>query len=125
MITVKEIAFTGYPCTDVARARAFYEQVLNFKVSVQFEHGGKHWIEYDVGASTFAISNMSAEMWKPSADGPCAALEVEDFEGAIATLKAAGARFLIEPMDSGVCQMAIVTDPDGNSLAIHKRKAQP
>ncbi len=125
MVTVKEIAFIGYPCTDVARARAFYEQVLNLKVSVQFEHEGKLWLEYDIGASTLAVSNMAADKWKPSADGPSAALEVEDFDAAIAALRAAGTRFLIEPMDSGVCRMAIVTDPDGNSLAIHKRKAQP
>ncbi len=125
MVTVKEIAFIGYPCTDVARARAFYEQVLNLKVSVQFEHEGKLWLEYDIGASTLAVSNMAADKWKPSADGPSAALEVEDFDAAIAALRTAGTRFLIEPMDSGVCRMAIVTDPDGNSLAIHKRKAQP
>ncbi len=125
MVTVKEIAFTAYPCTDVARARSFYEQVLNLKVSVQFEHEGKHWIEYDIGASTLAVSNMAADKWKPSADGPSAALEMEDFDAAIAVLRKAGTSFLIEPMDSGVCRMAIVADPDGNSLVIHKRKAQP
>ena len=33
MITIKEIAFTGYPVTDMARSRAFYEGVLGLKVS--------------------------------------------------------------------------------------------
>ncbi len=121
MVHVKEIAFTGYPVTDLARARAFYEQTLGLKSAAVFEHEGKFWIEYEVGASTLAISNMSADKWKPSPDGPSAALKVADFPAAVAALRVAGTRFLIEPMDSGVCHMAIVADPDGNSLCIHQR----
>ncbi|MDP3069607.1 MAG: VOC family protein [Opitutaceae bacterium] len=123
MISIKEIAFTGYPVTDIARARRFYEGLLNLKVTTQFEHEGRHWIEYDVGPATLAISNMSADKWKPSADGPAVALEVESFEAAIEALRTAGANFLIEPMDTGVCRMAIIADPDGNSLVIHQRRA--
>ena len=45
-------------------------------------------------------------------------------EGAsVHALREAQIRFALEPMDSGVCRMAIVLDPDGNSLAIHQRKA--
>ena len=122
---ITEIAFTGYPVTDVTRARAFYEGVLKLKTGVTFEHEGKSWIEYDIGPGTLAISNLSGEEWKPSSDGPVIALEVADFAAAIADLRAAGVKFLIEPMDSGVCRMAIIADPDGNSLAIHKRKPAP
>lgn len=124
MIRITEIAFTGYPVTDVARARGFYQGVLGLVPTAQFEHEGKHWIEYDIGTATLAISNMSADKWKPSADGPCAALEVEDFDTAINALREAKVKFVIEPMDSGVCRMAIILDPDGNSLAIHKRNAR-
>lgn len=123
MLAVTAIAFTGYPVTDIPRARAFYEQVLGLQSTTVFEHEGRHWIEYDIGPSTLAISNMSADKWKPSADGPAVALEVGDFEAAVAALRAARVRFLLEPMDSGVCRMAIVADPDGNSLCIHHRYA--
>ncbi len=125
MITITAIAFTGYPVTDIARARGFYEQTLGLMSSTVFEHEGKHWIEYDIGPATLAISNMSTDQWKPSADGAVAALEVADFDAAVATLRRAGVPFPIEPMDSGVCRMAIVSDPDGNSLVIHHRKAAP
>lgn len=121
MIAIKEIAFTGYPVTDVPRARAFYEQVLNLKPTLQYEHEGKHWIEYDIGPGTLAISNMAVDKWKPSSNGPSAALEVEDFDVAMNVLRTAAVKFVVEPMDSGVCRMAIVLDPDGNALAIHKR----
>lgn len=123
MISVTAIAFTGYPVTDIARARAFYEQVLGLKSSAVFEHEGRHWIEYDIGAGTLAISNMALEKWKPSPDGPSAALEVADFAAAIETLRAAKVKFYLEPMDSSACRMAVVSDPDGNSLCIHHRYA--
>ncbi len=121
MIRIKEIAFTGYPVTDMPRARAFYEQLLNLKTSTVFDHEGKQWIEYDIGPGTLAISNMSGSQWKPSVDGPAVALEVEEFDPAISALKQAGVKFAIEPMDTGVCRMAIIADPDGNSLVIHQR----
>lgn len=121
MITIKEIAFTGYPVTDVTRARQFYENVLGLTCTASFEHGGEHWIEYDIGPHTLAISNMAGDKWKPSANGPSAALEVEDFDAALATLREAGVTLAFEPMDSGVCRMVGVLDPDGNSLCIHKR----
>ena len=123
MIQITAIAFTGYPVTDMPRARAFYEQVLGLKSSAVFEHEGRHWIEYDLGAATLAITNMSADKWKPSADGPCVALEVADFDAAIAHLRAAGVTFQLEPMDSGVCRLAVVSDPDGNAVTIHQRYA--
>lgn len=124
MIAIKEIAFTGYPVTDIARAQAFYEGVLRLKPATRFEHEGKHWIEYDLGNGTLAISNMSADLWKASPDGPAIALEVDDFEAATAALTAAKVRIILGPMDSGVCKMVIVADPDGNSLVLHRRHAR-
>ncbi len=125
MINATAIAFTAYPVTDMPRARAFYEGLLGLKTGMIFDHDGKQWIEYDIGASTLGISNMSADKWKPSADGPSLALEVADFAAAVAVLRGGGVKFAIEPMDTGVCEMAIVADPDGNSLIIHRRKAAP
>ena len=123
-IQVTEIAFTGYPVTDLPRARAFYEGLLGLKPSTVFEHEGKHWIEYDVGPATLAISDMWGTQWKPSPDGPIIALEVADFDAAIAALRAAGIKFNLEPIDSGVCRMAIISDPAGNAVTIHHRKSK-
>ena len=101
MINVTAFAFTGYPVTDIATSRAFYEGLLGLKSNVSFEHGGKHWIEYDLGDSTLAITNMS-EQWKPSADGPAIACEVADFDAAIADLRTDVTPFVIEPMHRGI-----------------------
>ena len=118
---IKEIAFVGYSVTDLKRARQFYETTLGLKASMVFGDENKAWVEYDIGPSTLAITNFSEE-WKPSPAGGSAALEVEDFQEAIATLKQSGANFRVSPMDTPVCHMAVVSDPDGNSITIHQRK---
>ena len=120
MIQITEVAFTGYPVTDMVRARAFYEGVLNLKPTATWEDEGRHWIEYEIGPATLAISNMWPG-WRPATDGPAIGLEVADFDAAIATLRGQGVKLAVEPVDSGSCHLAVVCDPDGNSIAIHHR----
>lgn len=118
---INEIAFAGYPVTDLKRARDFYEGVLRLTPSKVFGDDKCAWIEYDIGAGTLSIGNGAPD-WKPNVGGGCVGLEVENFDEAVAELKAAGVAFK-ESFDTPVCHMAIISDPDGNSLIIHKRKA--
>jgi predicted enzyme related to lactoylglutathione lyase len=118
---ITEIAFSAYPVTDLKRAKKFYEGTLGLEQSRIFGDEKQGWIEYDIGTGTLAITNFGGE-WKPSADGGGVALEVENFDSAIAELKSAGTKFRSEPEETRVCHMAIVFDPDGNALCIHKRK---
>jgi predicted enzyme related to lactoylglutathione lyase len=118
---VTEIAFVGYPVTDLARARRFYEQTLGLTTSRVFGDA-TGWIEYDIGPTTIAITNAAPD-WKPSPGGGCVALEVDDFKAAIARLKAERTPFKAEPFETPACHMAVASDPDGNSITIHKRKS--
>ena len=118
---IAEIAFIGYPVTDVERARGFYEGILGLSPTRTFGGDDRLWIEYDLGPTTFAISNMAKEKWKPSPDGPNVAFEVTNFDAAIAELKAKQIPFDLEPMETPVCWMAVIADPDGNKLTVHKR----
>ena len=118
---VIEFAFVGYPVTDLAVARAFYETVLNLTPGSVFGDDKASWVEYEVGPHTLAISNMSPD-WKPSKDGGGLALEVEDVDASIAWLKDKDVTFTLEPFETPVCHMALIADPDGNSICIHKRK---
>lgn len=121
MIAVKEIAFTCYPVTDMTRSRAFYEGVLGLKPTTVSESGGGSWAEYEIGAGAFAIGRMVG--WEPSSGGATVAFEVEDFDAAIAKLKAAKVSFTMEPISTPVCRMASITDPDGSPVTVHKRRA--
>lgn len=118
---IKAIGFVGIPVTDIQRAREFYEGVLGLKVSDEMM-GGK-WIEYTLGTDTLAIANVG-EQWTPSDQGTGTALEVEDFDKAVKHLKDRHVRFAAEPFETPCCRMAVVQDPDGNKLIIHKLKAE-
>ncbi len=119
---INEIAFTGYPVTDLKRARRFYEGVLGLTASHVFGDETTAWVEYDVGAGTISIGNGAPE-WKPNAGGGCAGLEVADFDAALKTLLANGVPHQ-PPIETPVCRMVIIADPDGNSLILHQRKAK-
>jgi predicted enzyme related to lactoylglutathione lyase len=119
VLKVTEIAFSCYAVTDVARARAFYEGVLGLKPTTVSESPNGTWVEYEFGPHALAIG--SAPGFKPSPDGCNVGLEVADFDAAIAHLKQHGVKFRMEPFATPVCRMAMVYDPDGNSLCIHKR----
>ncbi|TDU80838.1 catechol 2,3-dioxygenase-like lactoylglutathione lyase family enzyme [Prosthecobacter fusiformis] len=123
MLKVTEFAFTGYSVTDMKRAREFYENVLNLKVASTFGEDLEkpEWVEYEVGPHVLALC-IGGDMWKPSKDGGGVALEVEDFEASLQWLKNKGVEPYFGPYESPVCHMALVNDPDGNSICIHKRK---
>ena len=123
MLKVTEIAFSCYPVTDMARARAFYEDVLGLKPTmIVGEAGGMQWTEYDIASGTLSLG-AGAPDWKPCATGCSVGLEMEDFDAAIAHLKTNGVKFKMEPFPTPVCHMAFIYDTEGNLICIHKRKA--
>lgn len=120
---ITEIAFTGYPVTNMQRARAFYEGVLGLTLSRKWGEPDKpSWVEYDIGDGCLAIISGDDANWPPANAGPAAALEVDDFQGYVDKVKAAGVTFQWEPQESKICWMAVVLDPDRNRLVIHHRK---
>jgi len=116
------IAFSCYPVTDMAKARAFYEGVLGLSPAMTVgEPGGMEWTEYDIAGGTLALG-AGAPDWHPTSSGCSVGLEVEDFDLAISELRAAGTIFHMEPFETPVCRMAFVLDSDGNAICIHQRK---
>jgi predicted enzyme related to lactoylglutathione lyase len=125
MLKVTEIAFSCYPVIDMARARKFYEGVLGLKPTmIVGEAGGMQWTEYDIGPGTLSLG-AGAPDWKPRSDGCSVGLEMEDFDAAIAHLRANNVTFRMEPFPTPVCRMAFISDPDGNTICIHKRHVAP
>jgi len=118
---INGLAFVGIPVTDMQRARAFYENVLRLAVSEEMM-GGK-WVEYSLSNNTLAIASVGPQ-WLPSDQGTGAALEVEDFAETINYLKDLKVPFTTEPFESPCCRMAVIADPDGNNIVIHKLKPE-
>lgn len=116
---VIEFAFIVYPATDLARSRDYYERVLGLKPSLTMDIPDGFWVEYEIGPHTLAIGKEP--FLKPSGDGAQLVLEVDDFDETIAHLRRHNVPFALEPFDLPACRAAIILDPDGNKLGIHKR----
>jgi predicted enzyme related to lactoylglutathione lyase len=118
---LQKVAFTMYPVTDMTRARAFYEDVLGLGRSSN--GASSPWVEFDLpGGGCLAITTVTPNQPSASAGGTIA-FEVDDLPATVADLKARGAEFAMEDIDSPVCRMAIVKDPDGNAIILHKLKS--
>jgi predicted enzyme related to lactoylglutathione lyase len=116
---IKRIAFTMYPVTDMARARQFYEDGLGLVKTSNVP--GDKWIEYDLAGGCFAITTMVPV--KPSSDaGGSIAFEVDDVVALTSTLKANGTTVKMDVMETPVCHMSVVLDPEGNAVTLHQLK---
>ena len=118
-----KVAFTMYPVSDTARARAFYEGTLGLTVGMHSEGG--QWTEYDLpGGGCLALFRTDDVLPSATAGGSVA-LEVDDLDTLTARLREDGVTFLSEMIHSPVCRMSIILDSEGNSLILHQRKALP
>ncbi|MGI8716009.1 MAG: VOC family protein [Solirubrobacteraceae bacterium] len=118
MSEIRRLDFLGVPSQDADRARAFYRDTLGLRPD---EHA-----EYECWAGDTCLA-----IWMPerigmefvAQKGNPLALGVEDVGAARAVLEAKGVTFFGDTLDTGVCQMAVFADPDGNTLMLHHRYA--
>ena len=122
-IRVTEVPFLAYPATDLERAKDFYERVIGLPCTMDhpLPEEGQRWIEFDAGNTTIAISNIIPPC---EGSGVGAALEVEDLDAALATLRAEKATIKTDVMESPGCRFFVIGDPDGNDLTIHQHKKE-
>ena len=118
-MVISKLDFVGVPSQDAERARTFYVETLGLRPDPNAEY------EFWVGETCFGIWEPAKQgmEFQPSKNGH-AAFHVDDVEAARKDLEAKGVEFLGETFDTGVCHMALFTDPDGNDLMLHHRYAE-
>ena len=115
---IERVDFIGIPSRDAERSRAFYVETLGLRPD------DKARFEFWIGETCFGI-------WEPERIGmeftpqknAHPALHVDDVAKRRTQLEAKSVDFDGEIYDTGVCQMAFFTDPDGNDLMLHRRYA--
>ena len=118
---VTGVDFICVPTQDFDAAVDFYENTLGLEKSKQW--GDMPGREYETGNLTIAIMQSDAFGQEFSTHTHPIALQVDDVEVARTELESKGIEFAADTIDSGVCHMAIFTDPDGNGLMLHHRYA--
>jgi len=115
---INEVAFTAYAVSDVPRALAFYRDVLGLPQGQYFNEG---FIEFNIGASTFAIDGDPPPGQEPGSSSGVN-FEVDDIVGAREHLLENNVT-ASDVYEFRTCSICFATDPDGNRFALHQRKA--
>jgi len=120
-LIVERTDFVSVPVTDMARAKHFYGGTLGLPSA----SGDDAWPEYQLGenVSLYLIdpTNIGQSFTAPHSSH--IALRVADVAAARTELEQAGVEFGGDTLDTGVCHMAFFSDPDGNTLMLHRRYA--
>ena len=115
---LRKVDSIGIPSTNTQRSLTFYVETLGFRPDERSAN------EFWIGETCFGV-------WEPARFGTTfqpqsnsiALIHVEDVESARRELEAKGVEFEGDTFDTGVCHMALFTDPDGNDLMLHHRYA--
>ena len=114
------VDYVYFPVSDLEKATAFYRDVLG--LTPVFSMGGM-WGELQAGDTTVAL-HFEKDMPLAAPDSglrPSTAFACEDVAAMAERVLEAGGSVAMEPFESGVCTMAIVSDLDGNPVMLHRR----
>lgn len=118
-------AFPIISTPDLGKALAFYRDLLGGTVSYQFPpEGDPGYVGLELGSAHLGIG-LDPTM-QPGAGNQRLSLWVytQDCDKAVNTLRAAGVKVVQEPEDQPWGErMAIVQDPDGNTITIGQKPA--
>jgi predicted lactoylglutathione lyase len=111
LIDATRVDFIAVPVSDLGVADEFYGTTLGLGRNPNTS--GERWVEYETGNLTIALSTPGAAI----------GIGVPDVEEARRKVEETGVEFRMDTFDSGVCNGAPFTDPDGNRLLLHRRYA--
>ncbi len=113
---IDKLDFISVPSRDGERSREFYGNTLGLRPDPNSKY------EFWVGDTCLAIwePEQVGRTFAPQHNGHIA-LHTPDIAATRAELEAKGVVFSGETFDTGVCHMAMFSDPDGNDLMLHHR----
>jgi catechol 2,3-dioxygenase-like lactoylglutathione lyase family enzyme len=116
LIEVERVDFINVPTRDAKRAFDWYHEVLGLPQDSN-------------NAEELRAGQVTVTFWEPEREGmefkPDVggfAVRVRDVAAAKAKLEAKGVD-CVGSGDTGECNMAVVLDPDGNAVILHRRYA--
>ncbi|CAM5373097.1 VOC family protein [Streptomyces aurantiogriseus] len=129
-----KVAMTSVYVDDVAKAHAFYTEVLGFETRIHMDLGGGT-LFVTVGASEGAQPDLQlllepgqgpiAEPYRTAlreAGLPCIVFSVDDIQAEYERLRGLGVRFTQEPQEQGLVITAVLDDTVGNLVQLAQSK---
>jgi len=113
-MNVERVDYITIATRDVDRARSWYRDVLGLPVDPN-------------NPAELTAGQVTLSFWNPASDGiefqpniGGFAVRVADVEAAKQELEEKGVEF-VGAADTGVCNMAVCLDPDGNAVILYRR----
>jgi catechol 2,3-dioxygenase-like lactoylglutathione lyase family enzyme len=111
---IERVDFFNIATRDAEKARAWYRDVLGLSVDPN-------------NPDELTAGQVTLTFWEPEQEGiefkpdiAGFAVRVPDVDEAKAAVEAQGAE-CVGSGDTGLCKMAVVLDPDGNAVILHRR----
>jgi len=120
-IQVRALDFVVYNTRNIRKSHALYQKLFGLKKGHEWND---FWSEFRTEPLTLCLNGPSKSKdpkwdWRGTA---CVALAVNDAREAIAVCRRRHVKVLIEPVETRVCWMAWIADPEGNRICLHSRK---
>lgn len=116
---VKAVDFAYYVVTDISTSVSFYRDTLGLELE-RFDEGG--YAEFAAPPTTLVLRETDTQVSiSPGGGSGGLALAVDDVEDAVDELRDEGTTIMMEPIETPVCDMARVGDPDENHILLHRR----
>ena len=110
---------SGYMVKDAARTIGLYRDVLGLEPVLV--HPGNRGAEYELAdGTTFGLWGGAGDV-VPFAPSNGILFAVDDFDAAVSAIEARGLAIYMQH-ETPVCFLAIISDTEGNSVTLHKRK---
>ena len=118
-LRITGIDLSGYMTRDATRAIAWYRDVLGLEPALVYP--ANRGAEYELpDGTTFGLWGGGGDV-VPFQPGNGILFAVSDLDGALAALRDRAVP-VVQQRDLPSCRMAMIEDPDGNSIWLHQRR---
>ena len=120
-IPIRAVDFVMYCAEKPTKTRAWYQQMFGFK---RGEEWSRFWSEFATEPVVLALNGTNerkGERWDWGG-APAIGLAVDDIHRAAETCRQHKVRVVRGPVETSVCWMLFIEDPEGNRLVLHQRK---
>lgn len=119
-IPIRAVDFVMYCARNPKKTRAWYQKTFGL---VRGGEWNEFWSEFATEPVTFCLNGPSKAGEKWNWDGPPAiAFAVADIHEAAAICRKRRIPILKGPVETSVCWMLFISDPEQNRIVLHQRK---
>jgi len=106
-------------CSDLARSRAFYRDVLVLRIATD---ASPDWVDFDLGDGRRLGLHPDSETLVVRPGSLQLGFHVDNVDAFITDARTAGVRVLQDPYDQSYGRAAVITDPDGYVIQVFSPK---